>query len=151
LQDKGGWKNRDIISWFGEYVDVCTRHLGDEVKNWMILNEPSVFTTMGYLTGQHAPGEIGWFSFLKALHHVAMAQAEGGRIAKNNVSDGQIGTTFSMTHLMPETNQPRDIRTTEKLDALINRLFIDPLMGNGYPTASFSLLKSIERYVKDGD
>lgn len=151
LQDKGGWKNRDIISWFSEYVDVCTRHFGEDMKYWMILNEPSVFTTVGYLIGQHAPGEIGWFSFLKASHHVAMAQAEGGRIAKSNVPDGQIGTTFAMTHLMPETDHPNDKRATEKLDALINRLFIDPLMGDGYPIASNGLLKSIERYMKDGD
>jgi beta-glucosidase len=59
LQEQGGWKNREIINWFSEYVNVCTKEYGNKVKNWMVLNEPLAFTALGYLLGVHAPGKIG--------------------------------------------------------------------------------------------
>lgn len=151
LEDKGGWKNRDIIQWFAEYTDVCTRHLGDDVKHWMILNEPGVFTMIGYLLGVHAPGKRGWFSFLKAAHHVAMAQAEGGRIVRANVPDAQVGTTFSMTDIQPLTNSEKDIKAAARIDAIVNRLFIDPVLGEGYPIESNKLLGRIRKYMQPGD
>ena len=48
LQNKGGWTNREIVAWFENYVEVCATHFGDRVKNWMVLNEPMVFTGAGY-------------------------------------------------------------------------------------------------------
>jgi len=32
LEARGGWANRDIISWFSEYADVVTREYGPKVK-----------------------------------------------------------------------------------------------------------------------
>ena len=66
LEKKGGWTNRDIISWFGEFVQTCLRYFGDRVKNWMVMNEPLVFTGGGYFLGVHAPGRRGLSSFLAA-------------------------------------------------------------------------------------
>ncbi|MEI7670390.1 MAG: family 1 glycosylhydrolase, partial [Pseudomonadota bacterium] len=44
LQHKGGWTNRDMIDWFGEYAQVSANHFKDTVKHWMVMNEPMVFT-----------------------------------------------------------------------------------------------------------
>ncbi|HEY0900009.1 MAG TPA: family 1 glycosylhydrolase, partial [Sphingobacteriaceae bacterium] len=38
LESKGGWTNRDIVSWFSEYAEICSRAFGDRVKNWMVMN-----------------------------------------------------------------------------------------------------------------
>ena len=75
LENKGGWTNRDIIVWFKEYVAVCIKHFGDRVKNWMVLNEPLVFTGAGYFLGKHAPGKKGLSNFLAAVHHATLCQA----------------------------------------------------------------------------
>ena len=48
LELRGGWTNRDIVSWFGEYVEICAKQFGDRVKHWMVMNEPMVFTGAGY-------------------------------------------------------------------------------------------------------
>ncbi|HAT92779.1 MAG TPA: beta-glucosidase, partial [Sphingobacterium sp.] len=55
LEKKGGWVNRDVKDWFGEFVSKCVHTYGDRVKNWMVLNEPTVFTAAGYFFGVHAP------------------------------------------------------------------------------------------------
>lgn len=95
LEKKGGWTNFLIIKWFNRFVTVCAESFGDKVKHWIILNEPFGFTTLGYMLGKHAPGKKGLSNFLPAIHHAAMAQAEGGRIVRKLVTAAHIGTTFS--------------------------------------------------------
>jgi beta-glucosidase len=34
------------------------------------------------MLGKHAPGRMGLSNFLPAIHHAALAQAEGGRILR---------------------------------------------------------------------
>lgn len=151
LEDKGGWTNREIINWFSDYVDICTRTFGDKVKNWMVLNEPFAYTALGYMLGIHAPGRKGLNNFLPAVHHTALCQAEGGRFVRNNVTDAYIGTTFSCSPNHPVTQNKRDIKAALKFDALMNRLFVEPAFGLGYPTKEFSLLKRLEKYTKPND
>lgn len=151
LQKKGGWTNREIINWFSEYVACCINMFGDRVKHWMVLNEPMVFTGAGYFLGIHAPGKKGLNNFLSAAHHAAICQAEGGRIIKSLRSDNKAGTTFSCSYIEPFTNAVKDHRAAIRVDALLNRMFIEPLIGLGYPSGELRLLNRIEQFVKDGD
>jgi beta-glucosidase len=151
LQDKGGWVNRDILQWFGEYCDQCTRIFGDRIKNWIVLNEPLAFTSLGYMTGLHAPGKKGLHNFLPALHHAALAQAEGGRIVRQNVRDSHVGTAISCSYIDPKKIVARHEHAAHKLDALFNRLFIEPTLGMGYPADSLAFLKRIEKYMLPND
>ncbi len=151
LQQKGGWTNRDVIEWFSYFVECCIKNFGDRVKHWMVLNEPMVFTGAGYFLGVHAPGKKGLASFLAAAHHAAMCQAEGGRIIKSIRADCKVGTTISYSHLEPYSNSERDRLATIKVDALINRMFIEPLLGMGYPTKELKILQRIERFMVAGD
>ena len=151
LQEKGGWVNREVIHWFGYYVDCCIKHFGDRVKHWMILNEPMVFTGAGYFLGVHAPGKKGLSNFLAAAHHAAICQAEGGRIIRTAHSDCKVGTTFSYSHIEPFKDTEKDKAAATKIDALLNRFFLEPLLGMGYPVKELKTLQRIERYIQSGD
>ncbi|TDS14677.1 GH1 family beta-glucosidase [Sphingobacterium paludis] len=151
LELRGGWINREVKDWFGDYVGICVKHFGDRVKNWMVLNEPTVFTAAGYFFGVHAPGKRGLDSFLAAAHHASLAQAYGGRIIKSLQQDSWVGTTFSCSHVEPFSNRDKDIVAAKKADVLLNRLFIEPLLGLGYPTMEIKSLKRIERYMQQHD
>lgn len=117
----------------------------------MVLNEPVVFTGAGYFFGVHAPGRKGLDSFLAAAHHAALAQAYGGKIIKSIQRDSHVGTTFSCSHIEPYRMREKDITAAKKADALLNRLFIEPLLGMGYPTDSLKILHRIEKYMQQGD
>ncbi len=147
LEDKGGWPNRDIIGWFSEYVDLATKSYGDRVKNWMVLNEPFAFTGLGYMLGWHAPGRKGLKNFLPAVHHAAMCQAEGGRIIRSNVPEANVGTTFSVSYVEPKNEKPKSQKAAARFDALLNRLYIEPMLGMGYPTDTLPFLKKIEEKI----
>ena len=151
LEKKGGWTNRDIIQWFSDYVALCIKAFGDRVKNWMILNEPMVFTGAGYFLGVHAPGKKGLTRFLSAVHHAALCQAEGGRIIRSLGSDLNIGTTFSCSHIDPHQPTEKDLKAAVKADALLNRIFVEPLLGLGYPVNELKILQRMETYIKSGD
>ncbi|UIR57427.1 GH1 family beta-glucosidase [Sphingobacterium sp. SRCM116780] len=151
LDKKGGWLNRDIKEWFGHYVAICVTHFGDRVKNWMVLNEPTVFCATGYFFGVHAPGKKGIDYFLAATHHAALAQAHGARIIKSIQNDNTVGTTFSCSYVEPFTTREKDIVAAKKADVLLNRLLIEPLLGMGYPTSEIKILKRIEKYIKQND
>lgn len=151
LEEQGGWTNRDILLWFEQYTSFCIRMFGDRVQNWMVLNEPMVFTGAGYFLGVHAPGRKNLSNFFPAAHHAALCQAEGGRIIKSERADMNVGTTFSYTHIEPYSERLRDVNSANRVDALLNRTFIEPLLGLGYPVNDMERLRPIEKHMKEGD
>lgn len=149
LEKKGGWTNYYINKWFNRFVTVCAEAYGDVVKNWIIINEPFGFTSLGYMLGSHAPGKMGLDNFLPAIHHTALAQAEGGRIIRQLVSDAHIGTTFSCSQIIPYSNKKEDTEAANRVDILMNRLFIEPALGKGYPIDdSFKFLEKLQMHNK---
>jgi len=151
LEDKGGWTNRDIVQWFTEFTGVCAKHFGDRVKHWMVMNEPSVFSGAGYFFGIHAPGRTGLKNFIPAIHHIVLAIVAGARQLRQLLPNANIGTTFSCSWIEPRSESKRDIKAAKVADALVNRLFIEPILGLGYPVSDIPVLKGIEKYYQPGD
>ena len=140
------------MGWFEEYTALCAKSFGDRVKNWMVFNEPLAFTALGYLLGSNAPGQIGYSNFFPAVHNVAMCHAVGGKTLRNLLpKTAKIGTTFSVSHVERWKNLPKNENARKYGDALTNRLFIEPILGMGYPMKDLPALKHLEKYIKDGD
>lgn len=151
LENKGGWTNRDTLYAFLDYSAFCLERLSDRVGHWMALNEPLVFTGAGYFLGIHAPGRKGLASFLPAVHHAALAQAEGIRLIQSHSSQLKAGTSFSCSQVSPFRDLPRDIDAANRVHALLNRLFADPLFGRGYPKKELPFLEKIGQWMREGD
>ncbi len=151
LEDKGGWTSRDIVNWFSEYTYLCTLRFGDRVKNWIVINEPAAITILGYFTGIHAPGLHGVHNFLSSVHHVMLGMAEGARVIRSNVEHAHIGNALSCSYVDPYKLIPRDEKAAKRIDVLLNRLFIEPTLGMGYPTKDLPFLRKIEKYMIPGD
>ena len=151
LEEEGGWTNREVISWFSAYVEICAKSFGDRIKHWMVMNEPMVFTGAGYFMGIHAPGRKGLKNFLPAVHHTVLSIAAGGRILRAMCTDAKIGTTFSCTHVTPFSSRKKDVDASLRADVLFNRLFIEPLLGMGYPIESIPVLGKLRKYFYPGD
>ena len=133
LEDKGGWTNRKIVDAFSEYTDVLTSHLGDRVKHWMTLNEPSVFCFSGYYTGRHAPGRTSLKDALQATHHALLAHGSAVDVIRANQPDAQVGIALSLGLAYPLSDSEADQIAAQRCDGYHNRWFADPLFGKGYP------------------
>jgi len=148
LEKEGGWTSHLMLRWFTRFATLCATEFGPTVKNWIVLNEPFGFTSLGYMLGRHAPGRMGLANFLPAIHHAALAQAEGGRILRQHVPEAHIGTTFSCSEIIPYTNSTDDIAAAKRMDILMNRLFIEPALGRGYPREDFKFLERLELHTR---
>ena len=151
LELKGGWTNREVVGWFTAYAEICAKSFGDRVKNWMIMNEPAVYTGAGYFFGIHAPGRTGLKNFIPAIHHTVLSITAGAKVLRSVLPAAQIGTTFSCSHVEAYSAKPKDVSAAKRVDALINRLFIEPVLGLGYPIDDIPALKDIKKYFLPGD
>ena len=151
LEAKGGWANRDIVNWFSEYVEVVTSEYGPKVKNWMVLNEQLSFTGGGYMEGIFAPGKKNLKAFMKSVHNSILCNAEGGRIIRKNVPGANIGTTFANTWVEPVDQKKKNVEAAARMDAIMNRLFIEPCLGLGYPKDTVHILKKMDSLYEEGD
>jgi beta-glucosidase len=148
LQKQGGWAAVDMVKWFSNFVGFCAKEYGHKIKNWIVLNEPMGFTSLGYMLGKHAPGKMDLELFFAAIHNAALAQAEGGRILRKLVADAHIGTSFSCSEVMPFTDKKEDIDAANRMDILLNRLFIEPALGMDYPHGDFALMDKLHMNSK---
>jgi len=151
LEDNGGWTNRGIVGWFTEFVALCAKSFGDRVKYWMVMNEPSVFSGAGYFFGIHAPGRTGLKNFLPVIHHVVLCMVAGAKKLREILPAAIIGTTFSCSYIEPRSDNKRDVKAAKVADALVNRLFIEPVLGLGYPISDMPVLKGLEKFYQPGD
>ena len=151
LEARGGWANRNIIDWFSEYAEVVTMEYGSKVKNWMVINEQLSFTGGGYMEGIFAPGKKKLNSFLKSVHNSVLCNAEGGRIIRKNVPVANIGTTFANTWVEPVDTKKKNVEAAARMDAIMNRLFIEPCLGLGYPEDTVPILRKMKSLYKAGD
>lgn len=141
LSLEGGWKAFGINAAFNEFTSLCAKTYGDKVKYWLVLNEPFGFTSLGYMLGIHAPGETGLDNFLDAVLHTAIAQADGGHILRAEIPDAKIGTSFSCAKIYPYTQNEQDLLAAKRVDTLMNRLFVEPALGLGFPTGGWDVLE----------
>jgi len=133
LEDAGGWPDRDTAGRFADYAEATVRRLSDRVSEWMIFNEPGVFTTCGYLLGVHAPGRRNLDEFLRATHTVNLAHGEAFRAMKAVRSDLRIGTAYSMSHCEPAGDSEADAAAAERWHRFLNGWYLEPALRGSYP------------------
>jgi len=133
LQDKGGWPARGVVDAFVEYTDIVTRALGDRVKNWITLNEPWVSAFVGYKDGRHAPGHFSLDEALAASHHLLLSHGRAVPVIRSNSRGANVGITLNLTPKYPASPSVADRIATTADDGYLNRWFLDPLVGRGYP------------------
>jgi beta-glucosidase len=151
LEDRGGWPERDTAGRFADYAEKVVRALGDRVSHWMIFNEPSIFTVMGYLAGIHAPGRRDPDAFLRATHTVNLAQAEAFRAMRSLRKDAVIGTAFNMSACEPAGDSEADQAAAERWHAFVNLWYLETAVNGRYPDA-FVEGPPLERMgVREGD
>ncbi len=135
LEDAGGWPNRDTAQRFADYADIVMSALGDRVQSWMIFNEPWVFTTLGYLLGNHAPGRTDVNAYLRATHVVNLAQGMAFRVMKGVRPKATVGTAFSLSPMQPATASRADLEAAERAHHWQNVWFLEPALKGKYPDA----------------
>jgi beta-glucosidase len=148
LQTKGGFANRDIVEAFARYAEVLRDRIGDRVKDWITLNEPSVYSFMGHVLGVHAPGVTDPPTAAAVAHHLLLAHGRALEVLRDDRS-AKVGTTLNLTAVEPASEDDEDLAGARYADALYNRAFLDPIFGRGYPAEMIEVFPPLP--VHDGD
>ena len=133
-QDRGGWPARDTAYAYAEYAAVVAARLGDRVRDWNTINEPLCSGWIGHLEGRFAPGAKDIKEAVHASHHLLLAHGLGVQAINANAKlPANIGLVVNLSGIEPATGSDEDIAAAARMDGHVNRWWLDPTNGRGYP------------------
>jgi beta-glucosidase len=153
LQEKGGWPERDISRYFGDYAGFMAEKFSDRVGYWITHNEPFVTAGAGYFIGEHAPGIKEPFSAIRAIHHLLLSHGMAVQAIRSaSRKPVKVGIVLNLSPVYPASTSKIDIKAAERFDLIQNRSFLEPLLLGTYPIMENKILKSlVGSVIKPGD
>jgi beta-glucosidase len=133
LDDEGGWLVRSTAQAFAAYAEAAVSRLGDRVRHWVTFNEPWVVANNGHRYGTHAPGRTNRDEVWPVSHHLYAAHGLAVPRMREAAPDVEIGMVLNLEPQFPASDHPVDVAATHLRDGYLNRWYLDPLAGRGYP------------------
>ncbi|SDT69247.1 GH1 family beta-glucosidase [Jiangella sp. DSM 45060] len=132
LMADGGWVARSCVDAFAELTTAVADRLADRVEWWITQNEPWIIALLGYQLGLHAPGVRDLSASVTAGHHVMLAHGAGADVLRAH-RGVKAGVALSLFPCDPATPSEEDAAAARGSDGYVNRWYLDPLAGRGYP------------------
>ncbi|MEU0054298.1 GH1 family beta-glucosidase [Streptomyces sp. NPDC006309] len=150
LQDRGGWPERDTALAFAEYASAVAARLGDRVTLWATLNEPSCSAWIGHLEGTMAPGWTDLTAAVRASCHLLLGHGLATQAIRAAAPGAQVGIVNNLSTVHPATGRPEDREAARRHDGHVNRWWLDPVHGRGFP-ADMVETYGVELPLREGD
>lgn len=135
----GGWKNRQLITFFDRFAKVCFERFHDQVKYWMTFNEINnqtnwhdphhLLQNSGLILGDDENWEEAMF---QAAHNEFVASAHAVVCAHKIDDRLQVGAMVAMCPIYPLTGKPADVLMAQR--AMQTRYYFGDVQALGeYP------------------
>jgi beta-glucosidase len=148
LQDAGGWPARDTAQRFAEYAAAVYERLHDRIALWTTLNEPWVVAYTGHAEGRHAPGLRDPEAAHAAARHLLLGHSLAIEAMRAQGDAGsRFGITLNLSPVDPASEAPADVNAARRVDGLLNRQFLDPVLASDAPPLDFLGINYYMRYV----
>ncbi|XP_018320216.1 myrosinase 1 [Agrilus planipennis] len=117
LQDLGGWTNPLVVNHFVEYARVLFDNLGDRIKYWITINEPSQICQEGYGNMDKAPAlNLSGIADYLCGHNLLKAHAAVYHLYNDTYRESQNGTVgFTINGVWYEGNSTYDDDAAERM------------------------------------
>ena len=142
LQRRGGFCNRGMADWFGDYAALLARNLGDRIKLWVTQNEPQCYIGHGLVSGVHAPGlKLDRSETAMAAHNSMRAHGRAVQALRANVKDARVGYVLAVQSTRPErADSAEDVEAARAAMFAVsdfshfnNAWWMDPVLRGSYP------------------
>jgi beta-glucosidase len=150
LQDRGGWPERETALAFAEYASVVAARLGDRVTHWATLNEPSCSAWIGHLEGTMAPGLTDLTAAVHASYHLLLGHGLAAQAIRAAAPAAEVGIVNNLSTVHAATARPEDEEAARRHDGHVNRWWLDPVHGRGFP-ADMREVYGVELPERQGD
>ncbi|MGL4992163.1 MAG: 6-phospho-beta-glucosidase [Sarcina sp.] len=154
ITEYGGWKNREMITFYERLVRVLVNRYKGLVKYWLTFNEINMllhlpFMGAGIVIGENENKDQVLFT---AAHNQLVASALATKIAHEIDPEIKMGCMLAAGNTYPNTPNPNDVWKSINKDRE-NYFFIDVQSRGYYPTYA---LKQMERQgvvlpIEEGD
>lgn len=153
LEDHGGWRSRKTVEAFARYADTIVKAYGDQVKNWITLNEIICFTTLAYGGTGKAPGvNEGPRIVNQTKHHALLCHGHGVRAVREHGGRGaRVGLTDNCAVTVPVTDTLGDIAAARAQFAESNQSVLEPIYRGKYSTRYLRSCGADRPKVQRGD
>lgn len=146
LADQGGWRNRDIAGWFGDFTEAVMGRLGDRMFSVATINEFWCVSWLSHFVGAHAPGLRDIRATARAMHHVLLAH--GTAIERmRGMGVQNLGAVFNMEWAAPADDSAASIEAAALYDDYYNHFFVSGAFKGTYPER---LVKALGPHLPDG-
>ncbi len=139
LQDQfGGWKDRNMASYFADYSDIVSRSLGDRVKKWATINEIMCFTTLAHKLDMHAPGGKESDKITnQTVHHALLGHGMAVQVLRKNVKDSFVGLVDNNEAPWPVVAEEPHLSAARKAWKERNSQRLFPMMTGEYDETAY--------------
>lgn len=105
--DKGGFENRQNLDYFDRYVRKIGEEFGSKVTYIITLNEPNVYASFGYLSGDWPPQQKSAALTWRVYRNLMRAHRQAYTILKTQHSALQIGVAAQLANV--QAKRPHNV------------------------------------------
>ncbi len=146
LSDLGGWRNRDIASWFADFTEVIMGRIGDRMYSVAPINEPWCVSWLSHFLGEHAPGLRDIRATARSMHHVLLSHGRAIEVMRG-LGMSNLGAVFNMEWAEPADDTDEARKAADVYDAYYNRFFLSGVFDKTYPDLA---LEGLGEYLPEG-
>ncbi len=99
FEDKGGFTKRSNLKYFYAFVERLANEFANELNYVITLNEPNVFTSFSYITGEWPPQEKNFAKAVWVSYNLVRAHKKSYKIFKKHNPHLQIGIAAQLANI----------------------------------------------------
>ena len=88
---KGGFLKRKNIFYFQRFAELAAKKFSDYVDFWITINEPNVYASHGYLSGNWPPGKKSFWQYQKLIRNLAASHKAAYRKIHKLLPEARVG------------------------------------------------------------
>jgi len=128
LAEEGGWENPETIKLFARFVHRVVEVLGQQCDLWCTINEPNVYSYLGYLEGIFPPGQSSLRTATRVVRHLMAGHAAAYREIHTVQPRARVGFAHNMIVFDPaNARSPMDRRVARLADRAYNQAILKAL------------------------
>jgi beta-glucosidase len=124
LYERGGWEDDEAPALFNAFVAKTVEALKEYVNLWVTINEPNIYTSMGYAIGIFPPGSTDAYAAFHVYHNLLRGHAAAYRTIHAIQSQARVGVAINRTIFNPARRwYPPDVLLTRFFNWNLNDSF----------------------------
>ncbi|NMB87765.1 MAG: glycoside hydrolase family 1 protein [Chloroflexi bacterium] len=128
LTAQGGWENDETPAQFARFVEKAVEALKEYNTLWVTINEPNVYATSGYVSGDFPPGKQDLAAAFQVLLNMVRGHALAYRAIHRLQPEARVGVALNYRGFQPaHPGNPLDAALVRFLAHNFNASFLEAL------------------------